>query len=224
MITMNIAIIGLGNVGSALAEAALAAGHAVTAVANPTNPEGAARRIADRPELSRVRIAPPADAFADADLAVLALPFAAAGGVLAGYADQLGDTVVIDATNPVGPGLTHGLKSKTSGTQYLAEFAPETKLVKAFTVYGFENLAHAPVGPGGQRSVMPYAGDDAAAKSRVHAFIGSLGWEPLDVGGANAALDLEHQTLLWVRMVRVGGLDPHLTYAVMGPQAGASTA
>ena len=43
--------------------------------------------------------------------------------------------------------------------------------------------------------------------------IAALGWEPLDVGGLEQALHLEHMTLLWVRMVRVHRHSPNLVWA-----------
>jgi predicted dinucleotide-binding enzyme len=50
----------------------------------------------------------------------------------------------------------------------------------------------------------------------VGELIAQLGWEPLDVGGLEQALHLEHMTLLWVRMVRVGGASPHMAWARLG--------
>ena len=49
---------------------------------------------------------------------------------------------------------------------------------------------------------MMYCGQDASAKVTVGTLIEQLGWEPLDVGGIEQALPLEHMTRLWVRMVR----------------------
>jgi len=40
----------------------------------------------------------------------------------------------------VGPGLTHGLNNVQSGTEMIQKFVPATKVVKAFTIYGFENF------------------------------------------------------------------------------------
>ena len=36
-----------------------------------------------------------------------------------------------------------------------------------------------------------------------------------NVGGAEQVLHLEHMTLLWVRMVRLGGHSPHMVWAVL---------
>ena len=42
-----------------------------------------------------------------------------------------------------------------------------------------------------------------------------LGWEPLDVGGLEQALHLEHLTLLWIRMVRLHGASPNIVWAAL---------
>ena len=60
---------------------------------------------------------------------------------------------------------------------------------------------------------MFFCGADADAKRVVGGLIAQLGWEPLDVGGLEQALHLEHMTLLWVRLVRAGGASPHLVWA-----------
>jgi predicted dinucleotide-binding enzyme len=62
---------------------------------------------------------------------------------------------------------------------------------------------------------MMYCGDDAPAKAMARGLIAQLGWEPLDVGGLEQALHLEHMTLMWIRMVRVGGHSPHLVWAAL---------
>lgn len=62
---------------------------------------------------------------------------------------------------------------------------------------------------------MPYSGNDPTAKTVVAGLIGELGWEPLDVGGTEQVLHLEHMALLWVKMVRRGGRSPDLVWAVL---------
>jgi hypothetical protein len=49
----------------------------------------------------------------------------------------------------------------------------------------------------------------------VAGLVGDVGFEPLDVGGLEQALHLEHMTLLWVRMVRLQGHSPHLVWGAM---------
>jgi predicted dinucleotide-binding enzyme len=60
---------------------------------------------------------------------------------------------------------------------------------------------------------MLFCGDDAGAKEIAATLIEQLGWEPVDVGGLEQALHLEHMTLLWVRMARAKGHSPHFVWA-----------
>src|SRR3954447_22034729 len=93
---MRIAIIGAGNVGSALSTAAVKAGHTVTRAA--AHPE----RAADVAAATGAQAAADAAAAVQrADLVVLAVPAAAARAVAAEVAGLLNGTPVLDATNPV---------------------------------------------------------------------------------------------------------------------------
>ena len=217
---MQIAIVGYGNVGSALAEAFRAAGHRVTFAVAPDRRDRAAAAIDARPALADVALADPDQAVAVADLVVLAIPFGALDATLAPRAGALSGKVVVDATNPVGPGLVHGLGSQRSGAEHVADLLPGSRVAKAFSVYGFENLAAAPKGPGGLRPAMPYAADDPVAREVVAGLIAELGWEPFDAGGLAAAVDLEHLALLWVRHVRMGGRSPQLVWAALRAEGG----
>ncbi len=123
--------------------------------------------------------------------------------------------MLVDCTNPVGPGLSHGLDSLQSGSQALQALAPRARVVKAFTIYGFENFENNAFPGYGVKPVMFFCGNDAAAKATTADLIGQLGWEPLDVGGLEQALHLEHMTLLWVRLVRVKGHSPNLVWAAL---------
>ncbi len=62
---------------------------------------------------------------------------------------------------------------------------------------------------------MLFCGDDRAAKERVGKLIADCGFEPVDVGGLVQALHLEHMTLMWVRIVRMGGQSPNLVWGAL---------
>lgn len=203
---MRLTFLGAGNVGGALARRLAALGHEVT-VAESARQDGKGAR-------SGLTMKPKREAVRDADVVFLAVPFQAVSEVLSDVADELAGKVLVDCTNPVGPGLSHGLASARSGSEVVREKAPAAKVVKAFTVYGFENLEEPPSGAG-VRPTMFFCGDDAEAKAKVGGLIDALGFEPLDVGGLVQALHLEHMTLLWVRMVRGGGHSPHLAWAAL---------
>lgn len=209
---MTIAFIGYGNVGAPLADRLQRAGHdVVLAASNPTS-DSVTRATARNPAL---RVASPLDAVRDASVVFLATPFQANGAALAPVADALAGKVLVDCTNPVGPGLTHGLANVESGAQMVQRLAPAARVVKAFSIYGFENFEDNRFPAAGATPAMFFCGDDAAAKADVARLIAALGWEPLDVGGLAQALHLEHMTLLWVRMVRVHKASPHMVWAVL---------
>lgn len=207
---MRIAFIGHGNVGAPLADHLQRLGHEVTLAAADPGSDGVRKALARNAGL---KVEPPREAVRGAEVVFLATPFQANEKALTGVAAELAGKVLVDCTNPVGPGLRHGLDSVESGSARLQRLVPGARVVKAFTIYGFENLEDNRYPAHEVRPAMMFCGSDADAKRTVGELIGQLGWEPLDVGGLEQALHLEHMTLLWVRMVRVGGASPHMVWA-----------
>ncbi len=209
---MHIAFIGHGNVGAPLADHLQRLGHRVTLAVRDSAADSVRQVQARNPALAA---APMAQAVQQAEVVFLATPYAANAGIVAPLAGALAGKVLVDCTNPVGPGLTHGLDSRQSGAQALQQLAPQARVVKAFTVYGFENFEDNRFPAANVKPAMFFCGDDAAAKQTVAGLIDQLGWQPLDVGALAQALHLEHMTLLWVRLVRMGGHSPHLAWAAL---------
>jgi hypothetical protein len=209
---VKIAFIGYGNVGGALADRLQRLGHHVTLAADDAASDSVRKALGRNPGL---RVAPAKDAVRDAGVVFLATPFQANEATLRSLADDLTGKVLVDCTNPVGPGLSHGLKSAQSGSAFAQSLAPGARVVKAFSIYGFENFEDSSYPGYGVKPAMMFCGDDAAAKATAAGLIAQLGWEPLDVGGLEQALHLEHMTLLWVRMVRVKGHSPNLVWAAL---------
>jgi hypothetical protein len=207
---MRIAFLGYGNVGAPLADHLQRLGHEVTLAAADPGSDGVKKA---RSRNGALELAAPGAAVAGAEVVFLATPFQANEGVLKSVAPELAGKILVDCTNPVGPGLRHGLESRLSGSQAVQNLVPAARVVKAFSIYGFENLEDNAYPAYPVRPAMMFCGDDAAAKKTVGELIAQLGWEPLDVGGIEQALHLEHMTLLWVRMVRVGGASAHMVWA-----------
>ena len=113
---MKIAVIGTGNVGSALGSSFSKAGNEIVFAGRDA---GKAHRVAA--SIGASSAATPIDALAGADVVVLAVPFAAAERVAAEIASVAAGKVVIDATNPLKPdysGLATG--DGPSGAERLA--------------------------------------------------------------------------------------------------------
>jgi hypothetical protein len=210
---MRIAFLGHGNVGAALADRLQRLGHPVSLATSDAGSDSARKALLRNPQL---KVAAPREAVAGADVVFLATPFQANEEVLKGVAAELAGKILVDCTNPVGAGLRHGLESRESGSQAVQRLAPAARVVKAFSIYGFENLEDSLYPAYAVKPAMMFCGDDVAAKKAVGELIAQLGWEPLDVGGLEQALHLEHMTLLWVRMVRVNGASPHMVWARLG--------
>jgi len=209
---MKIAFVGYGQVGAPLADHLQRIGHEVTLAAKDPNSDSVRKALTRNANL---RVAAPKDAAQDAEVVFLATPFQANEAAVTALADELRGKILIDCTNPVGPNLSHGLNNTQSGSAMVQALVPDTKVVKAFTIYGFENFEDSSYPAYDVKPVMMYCGEDAAAKAVVGELIRQLGWEPLDVGGLDQALHLEHMTLLWVRMVRVNGHSPSMVWAVL---------
>lgn len=207
---MDIAFLGHGNVGGALAANLHRLGHRVTIATADAQSASLARLRARCPGLA---VATPAAAVGAAEVIALAVPFDAHAQALTPLRQELAGKVLLDCTNPVGPGLTHGLGSAESGSERIQRLVPQARVVKAFTVYGFENFEQPPAPHGDLRPAMFFCGGDADAKAKVARLIAAMGFEPVDVGDLAQALSLEHMTLLWIRMVRAGGASAKTMWA-----------
>ncbi|MCG5055417.1 MAG: NADPH-dependent F420 reductase [Myxococcales bacterium] len=209
---MKITFIGTGQVGGALAAGLANAGHDVVLAEARPGSRSVVEALARSPRLSA---RPLAQAVDFAEVVFLATPFAANETVLPPLADALAGKVLVDCTNPVGPGLSHGLSSQRSGSERVQDLAPRARVVKAFSIYGFENFENTAYPGYDTRPAMLFCGEDPAAKQAVAQLITDLGFEPLDVGGLVQALHLEHMTLLWVRMVRAHAHPPGIVWSAL---------
>jgi NADPH-dependent F420 reductase len=196
---MRIAIIGAGNVGGTLGAGWNRAGHEVTyGVRETTGPKADEARATLGAD---ARLVSPAEAAQRAEVIVLCVPAGAAEAAVRSLGDVPGK-LLIDATNPVGPGFTHAL-AEGSVAERIAAVAPGARVVKAFNTIGFNIMAN-PAFDSGPASLF-MAGDDADAK-RVAALLGeALGFEAVDCGPLSQARLLEHLALLWISMAMAHG-------------------
>jgi 8-hydroxy-5-deazaflavin:NADPH oxidoreductase len=210
---MNIAFIGIGNVGAPLADRLQKLGYAVTIAARDPQSKSV-RQALDRN--SNLVVRSPLEAVNEAEVVFLALPFNAIATALAEVKDALPDKILVDCTNPVDANVSHGLESKISGGETVQKLIPQTSVVKAFTIYGFENLEDSSYpGYDDLKPVMTIAGNDRAAKEIVSDLCQQLGWEPLDTGDISMSLHLEHMTLLWIKMARMQGRGANFVWAML---------
>lgn len=207
---MKLAFIGIGKVGFALANNLQQKGHEVIIAHNDVNSESV---IKAKQRNNAFQALPIQEAIDQSDIVFLATPFKLNQAILAPL--DFGDKILIDCTNPVGMGISHGLNSEVSGAEKVQEWATNARVVKSYTIYGFENLENSSFPKYNVQPVMLIAGNSIAAKKEVASLNTDLGFKSLDVGNLSQSLHLEHMTLLWVKMVRAGGHHPNFTWAFL---------
>ncbi len=191
---MAISILGAGNVGMALAKALVRKGETVRFGV----PEPGKYRMAVDALGRSATVGTTADAIAGNDVVILAVPYGAAAGIARSVPDWKGK-ILVDATNPLAPGLA-GLSvgTTTSGAEEIARQAHGARVVKAFNTTGAENMEN-PAYPGGS-IFMPVCGDDAEARARVVALATLIGFDAVDCGGLAAARYLEPFAMTWIHL------------------------
>jgi 8-hydroxy-5-deazaflavin:NADPH oxidoreductase len=174
----KVAIIGSGNVGSALGGAWAKAGHAVMF---------ASRHLEDDKALA-AKIGPnasagtPEQAAAFGEVLVLAVPYRALPDLGKTLASQLRGKIVIDACNPY-PNrdgeIAEWARQKGAGLAS-AELLPGARIVRAFNAVGAARMGQAHETPG--RFAMPIASDDKQAIDVASRLIRDIGYEPVLIG------------------------------------------
>jgi predicted dinucleotide-binding enzyme len=194
---MKIGIIGSGDVARALGSGFIRHGHEVAV---------GTRDVAKLKDWGtsnpKARIGSFADAAKFAEVVVLAVKGSVAGEALriAGETNLAGKTV-IDATNPISDAApVNGVLNffTTLGESLMERLQLEfgaAHFVKAFNSVGAACMVD-PKFKGG-KPTMFIAGNDAGAKKTAMAILTDFGWEPEDMGGAEAARAIEPLCILW---------------------------
>ena len=176
----TLGLIGSGRIGGTVARLALDAGHDVV-LSNSRGPETLAELAAELGP--RARAAHGEECAVAGDLVLVSIP-------LKGYpslpADALAGKTVLDTGNfyPERDGEIEPLETRQlTDSEYLARQLPGASVVKVFNNIFFKHLLNLarPAGAG-DRSYLPVAGDDAAAKAAVTAFLDSIGYGTVDDG------------------------------------------
>lgn len=169
---MQIAVIGVGKIGGAIAGHMSRAGHEVK-VASSRGPEA----LADRAAELGATAATVEDAVRDADLVFLAVPYDAVDQTVAAGGSWDGK-IVVDVTNYYpgrdGEELDPGDQSSSA---LVASKLPGARVVKAFNTIMWKRLESEP------GLAIFYATDDDAAGETVAGLIRAAGFAPVRTGG-----------------------------------------
>jgi 8-hydroxy-5-deazaflavin:NADPH oxidoreductase len=187
----TVAIVGTGNLGSALA-ANFAAGGQDFLLAG--RDQEATRKIASDLD-GHAEVVSVDEAVDRADVLVIAVWFDAFQQLIAQYGERLAGKVIVDPTNPAGPdgqgGFHKIIGEQESSGQILAGLLPSgARLVKAFGTLSAGTLSAA-ARQEPERAVEFYAADDDAAGELVADLIRAGGYEPVRVGGLDQSIRIE---------------------------------
>ncbi|GAA3536616.1 NADPH-dependent F420 reductase [Amycolatopsis ultiminotia] len=194
-----LAILGVGGIGLPIARLWSEAGHEIAL--GSRDPGRLRTRLA--PHRIKGEVSTLVDAAASADVVLLSVPYPALEEVIEQVGPALADTIVIDATNPMGLSDEGHIRStlgstKTSG-ETTAELLPESHVVRAFS-HVMEEL----LWPRGttQRHFwgMALSGDDTESKKTVAALINDAGFTPVDIGTLAESQPLDPGGVLFPHM------------------------
>ncbi|MFQ3614198.1 MAG: NADPH-dependent F420 reductase [Cyanobacteriota bacterium] len=196
---MRIAILGAGQVGSSLARAWAKQGHSLLLGTRDPQSEKMQALLTELAQLGSPHgeAADVATVAQGAEVIVLSTPWAAVEATLYQCGDLEGK-IVVDCTNPIGPGfaLTHG--HTTSGAEQVATWANGARVYKSFNQTGYEGIAH-PLFEG-KRAVMFVCGDEPEGKQVVLQLTEEVGFEAVDAGSLASARLLEPYAMLWIKL------------------------
>jgi predicted dinucleotide-binding enzyme len=190
MPAMTTAIIGIGNIGSAVARHLASGGEAVVVAANHESRADALAQELGPP----ARAASVEAAIGDADVVIPAVWLDTIRELIAKDGRLLEGKVIVDPSNPVGFDDSGRMirtlpDGQSAGSVVAAQLPTGAHYVKAFGTLGAEGLASGAHRE--PRATLFYATDDDAATTAIERLIRAAGFEPLKAGGVAAAGRLE---------------------------------
>ena len=194
----KIGIIGSGTVGQTLANGFIKHQYEVML---GTNTQSKYEELKSKIN-GKARIGSFAETAAFGDLLIIATKGSAAEAVIKSIGNgALKGKTIIDTTNPISdtPPVNGVIEYFTSPNESLMErlqkLAPGTKFVKAFSSIGSALMVNPNFG--GMKPTMFFCGNDEGAKSEVKTILTQFGFEPEDMGKAEAARAIEPLAMLW---------------------------
>ncbi|MBF9067225.1 NAD(P)-binding domain-containing protein [Streptacidiphilus sp. NEAU-YB345] len=180
---MTTAIVGVGNIGSAVARHLVAGGEHVVLAGK--NASGAQELAAELGPLARAAAVP--DAIAEADTVVFAVWLDPMKELIPQVASVLDGKVVVDPSNPIAfdaqGQFVRSLPDDQSAGSVVAALLPAgAHYVKAFGTLAAEALA-ASANRTPERAALLYATDDERAAHAAERLIRAAGFDPVKAGG-----------------------------------------
>ncbi|MGD0070427.1 MAG: NADPH-dependent F420 reductase [Candidatus Bathyarchaeia archaeon] len=190
---MKIAIIGKGNVGSALCSG-LSSRHEV--------------KFGHRDPAE-----PVADAAKWGEVIILAVPHNSANDAIEAIRPFANGKTVIDVINAIGPNMELGISCTTSSAEETQKKLPQAHVVKAFNTVFAQNQSTGKVS--NEQLTAFIAGDDLKAKQTAAQLTRDIGFDPVDCGPLKAARYLEAMGIMIINLAYSYGMGTKIGYKLV---------
>jgi len=191
---LKIAIIGKGNVGTALSNGLSKAGHKI--------------KFGHRDPKENV-----ADAAKWGELIIIAVPHENSDNAIENIKPFADKKIVIDVMNAIGANMNLGISCTTSTAEQTQKKLPEAYVVKAFNTVFAPNQSTAKIG--NQQLTAFIAGDNSEAKQTVAQLTKDIGFDPVDCGPLAAARNLESMANLIINLAYKYGMGNKMGYKLV---------
>ena len=191
---MKVAIIGKGNVGSALQKGLSRAGHET--------------KFGHRDPKE-----PVAEAAKWGEVIILAVPHNNADDAREAIKPYTDGKTVIDVMNAIGTNMDLGISCTTSTAEETQRKLPKAHVVKAFNTVFAPNQSTAEVG--NEQLTAFIAGDDTKAKQTVMRVTSDIGFDPVDCGPLKAARYLEAMGIMIINLAFKYGMGNKIGYKLV---------
>jgi predicted dinucleotide-binding enzyme len=191
---MKIAIIGKGNVGTALQKGLSKAGHET--------------KFGHRDPTESV-----AEAAKWGEVIILAVPHENANDARDAIRQFADEKIVIDVMNAIGSNMELGISCITSSAEETQRRLPKAKVVKAFNTVFAQNQSIGKVA--GEQLTAFIAGDDLKAKQTVGKLTKDIGFDPIDCGPLSSARYLEAMAILIINLAYSYGMGSKIGYKLV---------
>lgn len=201
---MNIAIIGYGNVGKALASGWVRAGH--TIIIGVRNPDGEKYQSSKENGMQVLTIGEAVD---QSEVILIAIPAQAVSSFAQSLSGVEGK-IFIDATNSV------FMKEKEypTGAHIIKKITGAEHVVKGFNTTGFENMKN-PTYKGNGIDMFT-AGDSEKGKEIMQRLSTDLGFESChDFGGDDKFELIEQFALVWINLAIMQGEGREMAFKIL---------
>jgi len=187
----KVAIIGLGNIGKAVAANLIRGKHSVILASrdNEKTKElaGQLGKLAFVNEIT--------DAIKEADVIIPAIYFSALKEFFQTYFKELEGKIIVDVSNPIAPDGNGGFKkiigeNESAGKILSALIPNNAKLIKAFGTLGAGTLINAAFNEP-EYNVLFYASDSTNSNQQIEELITHSGFAPFNIGGIDQSIKIE---------------------------------